>query len=418
MITKDAIKLRWLVKIRWGAVLAWSLIGLIAWQAALVQADPKPLALYIVFTAVSNLLLPWMPTEKGGFTKYGGAMLAIDIAALTALLYCYGGYTNPFSMMFLVYVTIAAFIFNAAWTWWSFVISSVGFLSLFFFHIPLHGFEVHHHGDGSGFNLHLHGMLIAFIVIGAITSLFLTRMSRELDLQEESIQQLKQQRGIEEKFLAIATLAAGAAHELSTPIGTLSLISEDFSRELAKDNKFTDDIALMQEQLGRCNTILNRMRGEAGRDYQETLREVSADEVRNALRERFTEDSVDVVCDEGSFATYPRTFFEVVHSLVKNACQASSIGQKVQCALKFNRDKVEILVRDSGSGMSESVMARAGEPFYTTKAPGAGFGLGLFLVKVFSQRVGGALSIQSAPGEGTVVTLTMPKVPISLHGGV
>lgn len=418
MVSKEAIKLRWLVRIRWGAALAWGIIALIAWQGALVQADPVPVILYISFTALSNLFLTWLPTEKGAFTKFGGALLAGDIVALTALLFCYGGYTNPFSMMFLVYVTIAAFVLNAAWTWWSFAVSSVGFISLFFFHIPLSGFEVHHHGGGAGFNLHLHGMLIAFIVIGALTSLFLTRMSRELELQEESIQQLKQQRVVEEKFLAIATLAAGAAHELSTPIGTLSLISDDFAKELSKEPRLAEDVALMQEQLTRCNTILDRMRGEAGRDYQETLKTLTTDEIRSVIEGQFASHNVEVACEEGSFSTYPRTFFEATQSLIKNACQASRVGQTIVCALSFKDEEVEVLVRDHGSGMSESEVARAGEPFYTTKAPGAGFGLGLFLVKVFAQRVGGAVHIRSAPGEGTEVILKMPRVPLSAQGAL
>jgi two-component system sensor histidine kinase RegB len=321
-------------------------------------------------------------------------------------------------MMFLVYVTIAAFVLNSTWTWWSFGMSSLGFVSLFFYHIPLAGFEMHHHGGGGGFSLHLHGMLIAFLIIGALTSLFLTQMSRELEHQGEKIYQLQQRKGVEEKFIAIATLAAGAAHELSTPIGTLSLITEDFAESLKNDPRFFEDVSLMQSQITRCTTILERMRGEAISTTREDLSPVHTKDIVRYIAEQFGEDRVLVEAEPGEVVTYSESLKEALSSLIKNGVQASNEEGRVEVIISFTIDEFRVIVSDKGQGMDVEELRRIGEPFYTTKSPGDGFGLGVFLVRMFAQRVGGDFSIESTVGLGTKVTLLIPREPMQLMEAV
>ena len=409
MPSKEEIKLRWLVRIRWGAVVAWSVIGTVVSITGVITTSPIPLLGFLALTTISNLFLSRVRTERESFLRLGGLVLAFDIALLMGLLFCYGGYANPFSMMFLVYVTIAAFVLNASWTWWSFGLSSLGFVALFFYHIPLAGFEMHHHGGGGGFSLHLHGMLIAFLIIGALTSLSLTQMSREVESQGEKINQLQQRKGVEEKFLAIATLAAGAAHELSTPIGTLSLITEDLALSLRNDPRFKEDVSLMQSQISRCTTILERMRGEGNSTSREKNSVVHTQDIVNHILRQFGEDRVLVETEQGEILTYPESFKEALSSLIKNGVQASSNGRRVHVNIRFTYDQLIITVADQGQGMDNEALRRIGEPFYTTKSPGDGFGLGVFLVKMFAQRVGGDLSIDSMPGVGTSVTLVIPR---------
>ena len=119
-----------------------------------------------------------------------------DVLVLTGLLYLSGGYANPFSMMFLVYVTLAAFFLDATWTWGVLITSSLCFTALFFFHIPLPQLGMHaHHGHSEGMSLHLHGMFVAFMVIGVITSAFVTRMNREIAEQARVIADLERVAG-------------------------------------------------------------------------------------------------------------------------------------------------------------------------------------------------------------------------------
>lgn len=418
MLSKEEIKQRWLVRIRWGAVVAWGVIGLLVSITGVIVTNPLPLLGFLALTAVSNLFLTHLNIDRANFLRVGGAVLAFDIALLTGLLFCYGGYANPFSMMFLVYVTIAAFVLNSSWTWWSFGLSSLGFVSLFFYHIPLAGFEMHHHGGGGGFSLHLHGMLIAFLIIGSLTSLFLTRMSREVESQGEKIHQLQERKGIEEKFLAIATLAAGAAHELSTPIGTLSLIAEDLAFSLKSDPRFREDVSLMQSQISRCTTILERMRGEGATTSREKFSSLHTRDMITHIREQFGEELVSVDAESGEVLTYPESFKEALSSLIKNGVQASHVGGRVHVKMRFSSHGLKITVSDRGQGMDNDALRRLGEPFYTTKSPGDGFGLGVFLVKMFAQRVGGELFVDSTPGIGTEVTLEIPRASSQLQEAV
>lgn len=98
----------------------------------------------------------------------------------------------------------------------------------------------------------------------------------------------------------------------------------------------------------------------------------------------------------------------VVRSLIKNALYASTNGQSVRVTVARQDGRVRFEVRDEGIGMASDVLARAGEPFYTTRPAGAGFGLGLFLVRTFADQWGGRFELSSATGVGTTVTLDMP----------
>lgn len=95
---------------------------------------------------------------------------------------------------------------------------------------------------------------------------------------------------------------------------------------------------------------------------------------------------------------------------MKNAFDASPAGAPVQVSVDAQRDLVRFRVTDRGSGMAAATLRRAGEPFFTTKPVGSGFGLGLFLARTFAERWGGSLSLSSLPGEGTTATLLLPVV--------
>jgi two-component system sensor histidine kinase RegB len=97
-----------------------------------------------------------------------------------------------------------------------------------------------------------------------------------------------------------------------------------------------------------------------------------------------------------------------LRGVIHNALQASHEGQSVELRVACDAQRCELLVRDSGSGMEPAVLAHAGEPFFTTKEPGRGMGLGLFLTRAVFERLGGSLAIESHTGTGTQVVLSLP----------
>jgi two-component system sensor histidine kinase RegB len=113
---------------------------------------------------------------------------------------------------------------------------------------------------------------------------------------------------------------------------------------------------------------------------------------------------------QASIVTSPKGLVQALLNLVRNAFDASPADAVVSLDVDAaDAGHVAFVVRDQGSGMEASVLARAGEPFFTTKAPGAGYGLGLFLVRLFAERIGGRLRLESERGRGTIVRLELPR---------
>jgi two-component system sensor histidine kinase RegB len=415
MDRRNEIRLLWLSRIRWAALAAYFIVSAFAVFFFEVDIPLVPIGLILLLGAVSNVLLARMPLRLSAMSdSLAGAMISLDVLLLTAILYFCGGYTNPFCMMFLAHVALAAFFLNARWTWGVFGIASAAFIFLFFFHVPVSQFSMHmHHGMDSGFSLHLHGMFIAYFVIGLILAAFLTRMSGEIDTQAREIDELRSREQLERNLRGLATLTAGAAHELSTPLGTLTLIGEELSRALKGKPEFNDDIVMMQEQLQRCASILQRMRGQSAELQGEAPVTVSIESVLRGVVEGVSSPSaLGIRCDIAAsrqLYTLQDSLLSSLRALVNNAFQASSYTGTVDLEVTEEGENVVFLVRDSGVGMSEEVVSRLGEPFFTTKEPGQGMGLGIFLVKLFVAQVNGSFSISSRLGEGTEVCMTIPR---------
>jgi len=413
---RTELQLLWLARIRWSAIIA--LLIIFCGADYLLGLDLSWLVIVgaLSLSALSNVILMLSacsnPRESSAVP---GVALLIDVLVLSTLLYISGGYSNPFSMMFLVYVTLASFFLSSGWAWGIFSISLVAFSTLFFLHIPAHQFGGHsHHGVSGGLSLHLQGMLLAFAVIGFITAWFVTRMSRELSAQSEQIADLRESQIEKDKLLALATLTAGAAHELATPIATLSLIGEDLGEAFATDPRWQEDMGVLRAELNRCGEILNRMRGASPDLRGELPTDFSIAAVVERLRSEFPDGGVVTFeCPTGESDTI-RSFREglvsALHALLRNAVQACASAGHVVCKAIVDEASVSFEVLDSGSGMSEEVRRRAGEPFFTSKEPGEGMGLGLYVTKLFALRVGGELRISSEVGRGSCVSLRIPRV--------
>jgi two-component system sensor histidine kinase RegB len=419
--SREAIQLRWLVLIRW-VVLA-SLFAIFFGANHFLDLELPTAKLYGVLgiLVVSNILLAFVtnPSEVRYAVSARGALL-IDVLGLAALLYFCGGYTNPFSMMFLAYVTLAAVVLDARWTWIVFAASLCCFFGLFFFHVPLPQLGMHgdhgHHMHQEGFSLHLHGMLVAFVLIGVVIASFVTRMSREIAEQAAKIAELRRVEDERRRLVSLATLTAGAAHELATPLATLSLIGDDLCEVLGVDPRWREDIEIMQSELRRCSGILQRMRSGGVELDGEAPQEFGLQDVLTALEREFSSQNRGVgitfqgeLPDDARMYSLQQALSSSLRALLTNAVQACAGIGSVLCRTEVSDRDVIFRIQDSGEGMSPETADRAGEPFFTSKAPGEGMGLGLYLTRLFALQVGGALTISSALGKGTTVILRVPR---------
>jgi two-component system sensor histidine kinase RegB len=414
------IQRRWLVRIR--SVASISLIAIFAFIGVFLDTELSwPVVSGVVsLSLVSNIALSRFTLDnRNTFLFFGGLAILLDVALLGVLLYLSGGYANPFSMMFLAYIILAGTVLDTRWTWTTYVACSGSFIALFFYHVPVSQLAMHHgahlsQNRDSGFSLHLHGMLIAFVVIGAISSWFLTRMNREMGEQAETIQTLQKAESDRRRLLSLTTLTGGVAHELATPLGTLSLIADDLCEALGKEPRWSEDMRSLQSELSRCSTILARMRGTSS-ELQGELCE------RFLLSELIEEVSVQVadagvVVFEGGFdpslelRSLRRSLIGSIVALIRNGLQAYKVGGRVVCTIEHDVEAVNFRVVDRGQGMPEQIQNRLGEPFFTSKAPGEGMGLGVYLTKLFAMQVGGTLSFVSREGEGTEAKLIIPRI--------
>ncbi len=414
---KDSdIKLRWLFKLRTGTFLSSVAVFVLSSWGLGLDLSIYPFAVVLTLAAISNYgLYLLIQKKKGSYNLIVGSFLAIDLIWLTINLYFYGGYTNPFSTLYLFYITLAAFFLSSFWTWMTYTVSLVFFGVLFFFYLPVGEMEMHshhHHAAGSGFSLHLQGMYVGFLVIGALLSYFLSKMSEEVNQAAELAKTLRERQAEERKLLGLASLTAGAAHELSTPIGTIKLISESLRENFASQSELVSEVDQIDSEIDRCEKVLKRMRLNGCDLPGEVVSLVSTQAIRDVLAEEFKDRKGRLIFtnfeNDISFYSLSDSLVESLIALVKNAFEASAEDQSVELELQSKKDILGFIVRDSAKGIDSEIISRIGDPFVSTKSKG--MGLGLFLVKLFARRIGAELDIESnSSGSIFALNILNPK---------
>ena len=264
------------------------------------------------------------------------------------------------------------------------------------------------------------------MLVFGVLAYFIGRVLLALRTREEELANMRERAAQNERLASLTTLAAGAAHELGTPLGTIAVIAKELEREanlVGPESPPTpglstlaEDAALIRQQVDRCRQILERMRGDvAGRSSDEPGR-CSVDDVVEAVRGQLRVDAYERLAvirprPLPEIAAPLRAVQQAVQFLVNNAFDASPPDAPVELEVDATEERaVRITVRDRGTGMDEETLRRATEPFFTTKDPGRGMGLGLFLVRLVAERNGGRLRLDSTAGRGTTAVLELPSV--------
>lgn len=410
---RDApIVLAWLVRLRWLAAAGqFVAIGVAVWLVDL-RYPLAPLAAVIALTLLTNVaLVLWR--RFGGRPVPGvtaPAVLVLDVALLTALLYFTGGPNNPFVELYVVHVALATTVMGPRWSW-----ATVGVVAVCYGLLVLGGHRPLSPGHPLPDWAQLLGRSAALMLVVVLLAYFVGRITASLRRREAELTAVRERAQVNERLAALTTLAAGAAHELGTPLGTIAVVAKEMELA-AKDNdqpSLAEDAALIRQQVERCRQILDHLRGDvAGRTTDEPgasdVGEV-AQHVQSGLRpDRAERLKVEVERALPRVAAPPRATQQAVQFLVNNAFDASSPTAPVTLRVVREGTEVVFVVTDVGEGMDPETLRRATEPFYTTKDPGRGMGLGLFLVRLVAERNGGNLSLESTPGEGTRAFLRLP----------
>jgi two-component system sensor histidine kinase RegB len=411
------LALQWVVRLRYGLI-----AGEVVLIAALTIGIDISIPLLAVAPAIAiqtlsnwflGLRMRWLGRNAEHIV---GTLFVLDALCLTLILGLSGGPANPFSLLYLVQITFSAVVLRKLWTWALAVISAVLFGLLFWLSISVPAF--HQHGENGEFSPHLLGMWIAFATAALLISFFVGKLSTESRKKEREILLMQKRLSRNDRLASLVTLAAGAAHEIATPLSTIAVTAREMEHEASlrlHDSRMEEDAQLIRTQVDRCRVILERMGAQGADPFGETPQRTDLYQLLRQVKERFPgETRIEIQGDglESLSCVIPvRAAIESLSALVKNALDASSsIGRVRLEAFQAGAERVRFLIHDEGTGMSAEVLERVAEPFFTTKAPGKGMGLGAFLAHLFAQTLGGHLSFESEPGRGCTVTLELPDM--------
>jgi len=405
----------------------WVLLGLLAATDATVALwpelvaplvdwfpkapDPMPLMWVWAAWALVNVLTDRLVLRRGKATAgLAGLHLLIDATVLTVLLGLSGGTTNPFTTAYLVPITLATQV-SPRWTWALAAYCLAGFEVLFLMEPQTQ---------------HLRGMWLAFGVSGLLITYFVHLIALALARQRQELSRLREQALQDRHLAALGTLAAGAAHELGTPLGSIHLLVGELPH-MSRDERH-EAMSTIQREVARCKGIVHRMASP-----ELSAQDLWADGGGPPWRlGALGEHALEAARDSGVLVSVggqrdvelrqPRVALEqIVRELVTNAidaCRRRADGRgEVRVQLSRDDEDVIVEVRDTGVGMEPELAANAFDPFWSTKAEGEGMGLGLYLARAQLRQLGGTLELESSPGRGTTLRMILPIHPDPTRSG-
>lgn len=405
--------LRQLIELRWLAV-GGQLATVLVVHAALGIALPWAEMLSLLGILVAfNLFSLWRNRLSQPVSQFELCIaLLVDVGVLTGQLYLAGGSDNPFIYLYLLQVAVASVLLRPAYLWAIVLSTLTGFALLTQWHRPL---ALDPSTPTTLSPNYLGGLLLCFLLNVALLSVFIVRINRNLRQRDAELAELQQRAAEEVHIVRMGLLASGAAHELGTPLATLSVILGDWAHmaPFAAEPELRDEIEEMQRQILRCKAIVTgilmsagEMRGEAP---QLTSLQAFIDglaqgwrtahpQARLALRSDGLPD-IRIISDSA--------LQQVVGNLLDNAAEAAPGADLVLVATCPDEDTLSLSVLDDGPGFDAERLKHFGEPYQSSKGQ-PGRGMGLFLSVNVARTLGGRLEARNRDEGGAAVTLTLP----------
>lgn len=348
------------------------------------------------------------------------AQLSADVVIYAALLYQFGGASNPFVFVLLLPLIICATTLPKHLTVLMAILVAGSYSSLMFNHIPLLDFSAsHQHTLVQLFQQHITGLWISFLLTVGVISVYVVQMRNTLNERDAELNTERERSLHERQLLALATLAAGTAHELRTPLSTLKVVLSDLQHE---HPELDEDFALMQQQISICNDKLQQLTQDAcnGKAIAQPL-DLFLSQLLNAWQlmrpqARYQLNTVslsacqgDARQDQASKHEMPAILSSIMLqqaliNLLNNAADASEQPVEITIAAIHN-NRVTLTLRDHGPGLTPEQLANLGKPFFTTKG---GLGIGLFLTVTSLASQEGEVRLYNHPQGGTLTEVKLP----------
>jgi two-component system sensor histidine kinase RegB len=357
------------------------------------------------------------------------AQLCADVLALSVLLYYGGGSTNPFISLFLLPLVIAAATLPHTYTWAMTGITTGCYTLLMKYYVPLplphemgdsmadmegmgHDMAAMDMGDlpqDNIFNLHVFGMWLGFVISAVVVAYFVVKMAHAVRERDETLARVREETLRNERIVALGIQAAGAAHELGTPLSTLAVVIGELKRDQAVLPEWRDNLAILDGQVQVCKRILGKLLANA-QDSEESATQPLEQFLAATLDEwQLLRPTVHYRYRASGARPAPQLRIDpalraALLNLLNNAADASPDEINIEAHWEAGNFTLRIL--DHGKGLTPEAAARAGSAFFTTKEEGRG--LGLFLANATVERMGGKVRLFNREGGGATTEIILP----------
>lgn len=402
-----------LCHLRYAAVIGEALAVVLAKRMFDLALPVSGLLWLLGFVALMNTVTLWRLRQLWAVSEVElFAHLVFEVAVLTVLLYFTGGSTNPFVMLYLVPLALTAASLPQRYTWSVALLASLCYGVLMFYYVPL---SVAMHQHDRMFSLHIAGMWFGFVLSSILIAWFGVRMAQAVRNRDAQLARLRENELRQERVVALGALAAGAAHELGTPLATLSIVAGELA---AEEPLPATTLNVLREQLGRCKHILNSLAASAGAVRAQGGGQQALDEFIKHIVSVWhgSRAQVNLVkCDYHGAQPVPQviteqTLAQAITNLLNNAADASAHHVEIEC--HWTQNELQLEIADRGTGLSPELAQQAGQTFVTTKS--SGLGLGLFLTFATLERLGGEINLFNREGGGAVCRLRLPLASLTV----
>ncbi|WP_036230606.1 ATP-binding protein [Marinobacterium jannaschii] len=354
----------------------------------------------------ARLHSPWPVTEPELFTQ-----LVADISLQGALLYQIGGSTNPFIFLLLVPLIIAATTLSRLYVWIISALVVATYSSLLFYYQPIIVITSHQHSMLSLFDLHITGMWLNFLLTVLVVTYFVMRMQGSMQQQRQQLAQEREKRIHDQQLISLATMAAGTAHELGTPLSTMRVLLKEMELDHQDDTQLREDISELQQQVENCARRLQQMTRSV-REEQQNRRLLAVDQLLHEVLEQWQlmRPEAQWQLEINNSSEIPKlaattSLRQALINLLNNAADASPVDIRIK--LDWSCSQIILQIHDQGAGLSLETHDNLGKPFVTTK--GRGLGIGLFLTSSTLASYDGEVRLYNHQDGGTLTEVTLNR---------